>query len=167
MRRCVWSRNIKNMRFIYIYIYIYIYDIRSLRVKYCFGCKLRWPIKYLNWRWGWLVGQTHAKKMYSWHGETLTREIDALNSCRHWQISPTDASKSAKERLVLFLSFSFCLASFFSLFLCVRFFSYVFPKSFHYPLTWQEYIVSAHSRKVVYLFIVGPIIHWKLWWRIM
>jgi len=31
MRRCVWSRNIKNMRSIYIYIYIY--DISSLRVN--------------------------------------------------------------------------------------------------------------------------------------
>lgn len=118
-----------------------------------------------NWRWDWLLGLTHAKKIYSWHAETLTREIDAPNSCRHWQIRPTDASKSAKERLVLFLSFSFCLASFFSLFLCVRFFFSVFPKSFHYPLTWQECIVSAHSRKVVYLFIVEPIIYLKLLWR--
>ena len=35
MRRCVWSRNIKNRcsTYIYIYIYIYIYDISSLRVK--------------------------------------------------------------------------------------------------------------------------------------
>ena len=33
MRRCVWSRNIKNRCSIYIYIYIYIYDISSLRVN--------------------------------------------------------------------------------------------------------------------------------------
>ena len=32
LRRCVWSRNIKNGCSIYIYIYIYIYDISSLRV---------------------------------------------------------------------------------------------------------------------------------------
>ena len=32
MRRCVWSRNIKNG--CSIYIYIYIYDISRLRVKY-------------------------------------------------------------------------------------------------------------------------------------
>jgi hypothetical protein len=31
VRRCVWSRNIKNMHSIYIYIYIY--DISSLRVN--------------------------------------------------------------------------------------------------------------------------------------
>ena len=31
LRRCVWSRNIKNRRSIYIYIYIY--DISSIRVK--------------------------------------------------------------------------------------------------------------------------------------
>ena len=34
VRRCVWSRNIKNRCSIYIYIYIYIYDISSLRVKF-------------------------------------------------------------------------------------------------------------------------------------
>ena len=33
LRRCVWSRNIKNGCSIYIYIYIYIYDISRLRVK--------------------------------------------------------------------------------------------------------------------------------------
>ena len=33
VRRCAWSRNIKNIRSIYIYIYIYIYDIRSLKVN--------------------------------------------------------------------------------------------------------------------------------------
>ena len=33
MRRCVWSRNIKNWCSIYICIYIYIYDISSLRVN--------------------------------------------------------------------------------------------------------------------------------------
>ena len=33
MRRCVWSRNIKNRCSIYIYIYIYIYDISSIRVN--------------------------------------------------------------------------------------------------------------------------------------
>ena len=33
LRRCVWSRNIKNGCSIYIYIYIYIYDIRSLKVN--------------------------------------------------------------------------------------------------------------------------------------
>ena len=49
MRRCVWSRNIKNGCSIYIYIYIYIYDISRLRVKdqsvvlsqvrYCVDCR--------------------------------------------------------------------------------------------------------------------------------
>ena len=33
LRRCVWSRNIKNGCSIYIYIYIYIYDISRLRVN--------------------------------------------------------------------------------------------------------------------------------------
>ena len=33
MRRCLWSRNIKNWCSIYIYIYIYIYNISCLRVK--------------------------------------------------------------------------------------------------------------------------------------
>jgi len=33
LRRCVWSRNIKNGCSIYIYIYIYIYDISHLRVN--------------------------------------------------------------------------------------------------------------------------------------
>jgi len=34
LRRCVWSRNIKNRCSIYIYIYIYIYDISNLRVNW-------------------------------------------------------------------------------------------------------------------------------------
>ena len=42
VRRCVWSRNIKNGCSIYIYIYIYIYDISSLKVNtsaHCSGSK--------------------------------------------------------------------------------------------------------------------------------
>ena len=41
LRRCVWSRNIKNR--CSIYIYIYIYDISHLRVN--LGARLGWVVK--------------------------------------------------------------------------------------------------------------------------
>jgi len=46
VRRCVWSRNIKNRRSIYIYIYIY--DISSLRVKLLFQFQTA-LLKVMNW----------------------------------------------------------------------------------------------------------------------
>ena len=54
MRRCVWSRNIKNRCSIYIYIYIYIYicNISSLRIKEEISETLHFEhsfLWYLNW----------------------------------------------------------------------------------------------------------------------
>jgi hypothetical protein len=56
LRRCVWSRNIKNRGSIYIYIYIYIYDISSLRVNDLTLILLTWrkwtPNNASKWQMG-------------------------------------------------------------------------------------------------------------------
>lgn len=75
--------------------------------------------------------------------------------------------KALKKGLFFSCLSPFVLHHFSHSFSMLVFFLSLFSKSFHYPLTWQEYIISAHSREVVYLFIVEPIIYLKLLWRIM
>ena len=56
MRRCVWSRNIKNRSSIYIYIYIYIYDISSLRINDL-------TLILLTWRKWWALNNASKWQM--------------------------------------------------------------------------------------------------------
>lgn len=123
-----------------------------------------------NRRWDWLAG---------WLGKPTPRKY-IRSTQRHWRERLMPWTAAATDRLARQMPvkalkkglFSSCLSPFvlhhFSHSFLVFVFSFSFiSKSFHYPLTWQEYIISAHSRKVVYLFIVEAIIYLKLLWRIM